>query len=161
MDVKKDLKKTLDYKKGLFRGLVIFKLGEKEFCIDLKYVVAILKQDSSIDFPNLTLSDNEIFIFNEKVISIINIHKYFGLELKSLSPFSRIIVVDFDNLYCGFIIDNIIEMMTISEEILMDSFIEDRKLSKSFIKGIFKFDKRKIYYPDFDKLISEIAATEI
>lgn len=145
--------KNLNYQAGQYRGLIIFILQDKEFCLDIVNVTAALKQDGSVNYLNRFISADERFSYNEMSFAAINLHKYFGLKLKGVHTSSRILLLEYNEFQLGFIVDELVEMLTIDNSLIED-FSPGAEDGSSFLKGILKFNGRKFLVPDMDKIVA-------
>ena len=152
---KEELKKNLQYYQGQYRGLIIFNLCNNEFCIDINDVIATIKLDGTVNYPNQFLYPDSRFCYNEINFLTINMHKYFGLELENLKPNSRIMLLEYNKLQVGFIVDDVVEMLTIDNN-LINNLDYNNEDGYSYLKGILRFNGRKLMVPDLDKIFTRL-----
>ena len=136
------------------KGLLIYKIADKEFCSDVKDIVAILKPDEIVQMKN----QNKLhqILFNQLIFSTIDLHKIYGLKPLKMTENIRIILHEmFGKRFC-FLVDSVVEILT-TDRIFIDNSLDLIPYSdKSFIRSILKYRESNIYLPDFEKITKEL-----
>ena len=102
------------------RQLVTFPLGEELYGINIMDVKEIVRVQTIRTIPNAPTYVEGIFNLRSEIIPIINLHKRFHLKRLVTSEedelLSGFIILDFDGMKLGVIIDRISRVVTIEKE---------------------------------------------
>ncbi len=136
------------------KGLLIYKIADMEFCSDVKNIVAILRPDEIVQMKN----QNKLhqILFNQLIFKTIDLHKIFGMKPVKMNNNIRIILHEMYGKRFCFLVDSVIEILT-TDRMFIDNSLDLIPYSdKNFIKSILKYQNRKIYLPDFEKVTKEL-----
>lgn len=130
------------------KGLLVFYLGDLEFCADIKDITTTIKVDKlGIDFPVERMEHLKLLI-NKADVQIINLHKLFGITLTKFDENTRIFLYEKDDNRFGFFVDSVSELLTIDRKITKYlEFIPPQ--NSEYILSIIKFEGRRLYLPDY------------
>jgi len=133
------------------KGLLVFYLGDLEFCADIKDITTTIKVDKlGINYPVSRL-DNLKLMINKSEVQIINLHQIFGITLTKFDENTRIFLYEKDNNQFGFFVDSVSELLTIDRKITKHlEFIPPQ--NNEFLLSIIKFEGRLLYLPDYLKI---------
>ncbi len=133
------------------KGLLVFYLGDLEFCADIKDITTTIKVDKlGSDYPASRL-DNLKLMINKSEVQIINLHQIFGITLTKFDENTRIFLYEKDNNQFGFFADSVSELLTIDRKITKHlEFIPPQ--NNEFLLSIIKFEGRLLYLPDYIKI---------
>lgn len=133
------------------KGLLVFYLGDLEFCADIKDITTTIKVDKlGINYPVSRL-DNLKLMINKSEVQIINLHQIFGITLTKFDEDTRIFLYEKDNNRFGFFTDSVSELLTIDRKITKHlEFIPPQ--NNEFLLSIIKFEGRLLYLPDYLKI---------
>jgi len=136
------------------KGLLIYQIANMEFCSDVKNIAAILRMDE-VEKLKKHNSLHQI-LYHQSIFKTIDLHKIYGLKPIKTTKNIRIILLElFGKRFC-FMVDNVIEILT-TDSMFIDNSLDLIPYSdKSFIKSILKYQNRKIYLPDFEKITKEL-----
>jgi purine-binding chemotaxis protein CheW len=135
-------------------GLVIFDIGGKEFCADIRHISAIINPSEIKQEENLQADENPHISINNLSIPVISVHKYFNLEMKSKNDDQRILIVEPDDILFGFVVERVKEIFTMSRE-FKDKLTFSPVKDNEYLSGILNYEDRKLYMPDFNKIVLE------
>lgn len=133
---------------------VTFKVGGEEYAIDILKVQEINRIADITPVPNSPHYIEGVINLRGKVIPVINLRRFFGLETKQLDSNSRIIVVDI-GIVLGIIVDSVSEVLRVSSDIVEPPPSMSMSISSQYIKGIGKLKDRLLILIDIDKLFKE------
>jgi chemotaxis signal transduction protein len=130
-------------------GLVVFALGSKEFCADIKEISAIINPNEMKEAVDLQ-SDKPSVSINNLRIPVINLHSYYGLTSSGPDEDKRILAVEPENEIFGFVVDKVKEIFTMSKD--FKEKLEFIPNEEEFLAGVLKYEERTLHLPDFKKL---------
>ncbi|HEX2924926.1 MAG TPA: chemotaxis protein CheW [Ruminiclostridium sp.] len=137
-----------------FIQLVTFELSGEEYGMEIDSINGIIKSKSYKIFkiPNSPKHLEGIINLRGKVNPVFNLKKKFQLEDESISPESKIIIVNTSkDTTVGFIVDEVTDIYKIE-----DTQIEDApKGINNYITGIGKVDDKIVMIFDLVKVLSE------
>ncbi|MGE5629703.1 MAG: chemotaxis protein CheW [Caulobacteraceae bacterium] len=133
--------------------MVIFKLGNEEYGIDIKKVKEIIPYKQPLKIPNTPDYSEGIINIRGEIISIINLKKMFGINNKSINENTRIIITKISGKTAGFIVDDASEVLTIDENNIENTSELLIGSGKRSISGIGKVKDRIILLLDTDGII--------
>jgi purine-binding chemotaxis protein CheW len=133
---------------------VTFKVGNEEYAIDILKVQEINRIVDITPVPNSPHYIEGVINLRGRVIPVINLRKFFGLETKTSDTNSRIIVVDI-GIVLGVMVDSVSEVLRVSSDIVEPPPSMSVSISSEYIKGIGKLDDRLLILIDIDKLFKE------
>ncbi len=134
---------------------VVFKLNNEEYGIEITSVEEILKYQEITNIPQADEYILGIINLRGKVIPIYNLKKKFYGENSNINDDTRIVVISYQDMSIGMIVDSVSEVLRISEENigLTNTFFSDKK--NNSIVGIGKLEKRLLMIIDIKELFSE------
>lgn len=137
------------------KQFVVFKLKNEEYGIEITSVEEILKYQ---DITKIPQADNFIFgVINlrGRVIPVYNLKKRFYKEDPVVTEDTRIVVIGYQDINIGMIVDSVSEVLRIPDENI--DFMENifsEKTNKTIV-GIGKLDKRLLMILDINEFFSE------
>ncbi len=133
------------------KGLLVFYLGDLEFCADIKDISTTIKVDKLGNNYPVSRLDNLKLMINKSEVQIINLHQIFGITLTKFDEDTRIFLYEKDNNRFGFFVDNVSELLTIDRKITKHlEFIPPQ--NNDFLLSIIRFEGRLLYLPDYLKI---------
>jgi len=109
---------------------VIFRLGDKEFGVDVRNIKEIAKITTITRVPHSADFIEGATNHRGSLVTVINLRKRFGLEHKDIDADSRIIIAEFE--------DNPVGMLVDAAEVLMISVTDIDATAKNVTAGISK-----------------------
>jgi len=135
------------------RQFVAFKIGSEEFCIDISRVREIKEMMPITNVPQAPDDVEGIVNLRGQVIPIINLKKVLGYYDDSDLNDKKIILVETDSEVVGFIVDDVSDVVSLSEEQIesVPSVISSHR--GHYLRGIAKKDERLFLVFDLGKMI--------
>lgn len=135
------------------KGLLVFYLGDMEFCADIRDITTTIKVDKlGTDYPANKLNQLRLMI-NETEVQIINLHKIFGITLTKFDQDTRIFLYEQEEIRFGFFADHVSELISIDRKVARSlEFIPPK--GNDLLLSIIKFEGRQFYLPDYHKIAS-------
>lgn len=137
------------------RQLVIFKVNNEDFGIDINQVNIIIEPMDIFKVPNTPDYVEGLINLRGKVYTIFNLRKKFGLPVKETDENTKIILVKLNTLIVGLIVDEVNEIVTFE-----DSDMEATPPSissganRKFINGVAKKAGNIVMVLDMESLLS-------
>lgn len=143
------------------RQLVVFRLSEGEYGIDIMKVKEIIRYQKTVKIPNAPKFVEGIINYRSSAVPIIDLNKRFELAGKGIGDNTRIIIVNLDKRQVGFMVDEVEEVLRISEENIESVSEIAVDINRRFIKEIGKLDDRLIILLDLHKVLTEDEKEEL
>lgn len=137
--------------------LVVAKLGNEEFGIEITQVQEIIKMPSEIThIPNMPKFIEGIINLRGKIVPIIHLRKRFNLEEKQISDEMRIVIASIENQSVGFVVDSVTEVISILSEKVEPVPTPIARIGVEYLNGVAKLDNRLIILLNLDKILSNL-----
>jgi purine-binding chemotaxis protein CheW len=137
------------------KQLVIFKLAEAYFGVDIATVEAIVKMQAITQIPHTPSYVEGITNLRGAVLPVIDLEKRFGLESQGKTRETRIVVVAMDSLKVGMIVDAVSEVLTIEDTVIEPIPPMATTVDTEFITGVAKIDSRLVILLDLARVLTE------
>lgn len=139
-----------------FNQLVVFNLGLEEYAIDISYAKEIIRIPMFTKLPNVPHFIEGIFNLRGKVITVIDLKKRYGMEEIARGIDSRLLILDFEGMELGIIVDDISEVMRIEDHLVQNLSNEIRGISKNSIAGVAILEERIVILLNAMELKAEL-----
>jgi len=134
--------------------LVSFKLKQEEFGVNILQVQEIIRMQEITNVPNAPGFVEGVINLRGRVIPIVDLRKRFGMETKEQSNATRIIVVMIGEVQVGLIVDEVSEVLRISEDTVEPPPPIVAGIESDYIKGVGKLEDRLLILLDLNKILS-------
>jgi len=134
--------------------LVIFKLGEEEYGVDILNVQEIIKMVEFTKLPNLPSFIEGVINLRGKIIPVIDLKKRFNLASKKYTEDNRIVVIDVNNITVGMVVDAVSEVLRISCNTIEPTPTIISSIDTEYLKGVGKLEDRLLILLDIEKIFS-------
>jgi len=125
-----------DTQKGKFLTFIVDK---EEYAIEIKYVTEIIGGIQTItEVPEVPDYVRGIINLRGKIIPVMDVNIRFKKDPKPYGDRTCIIVIDIDDLSVGLIVDNVAEVLSITEDNIVDPPADKAGFNNRYIKGIGK-----------------------
>jgi purine-binding chemotaxis protein CheW len=134
---------------------VVFTLDNQYYGLSISAVESIIKLQAITELPHARHSIIGVTNLRGKVMPVIDLRQRFGLGSKEATKNSRIIVVNFDQIEAGLLVDGVSEVLTVDKCDIEDApaMISMGNISACFIKGIAKVDDRLVILLDLKEVL--------
>ncbi|MGM5484685.1 MAG: chemotaxis protein CheW [Nanobdellota archaeon] len=137
------------------RQVVVFKLADEEFGVNIDEVKEIIRMEQITKIPNTEDYINGVINLRGKIIVVLDLAKKLGLKSKEADHNTRIIVIEKDNNTVGMVVDSATEVLSIKGENIEEApAVVTKKVSSDFIDGVGVLDERLLILLDLTKLLS-------
>ena len=136
--------------------VVIFKIGKEEYGIDIMKVVEIVLHQEIRQVPDTPHYIEGIINLRGEIHPIYNLRTRFKMTDKVADEQTKIIVIRTVERNIGFIVDNVSEILSISDDDIQDApSIVNTTGGDKYIQGVAKQGNRMIVLLDVDRLVSD------
>ncbi|HHV77156.1 MAG TPA: chemotaxis protein CheW [Syntrophothermus lipocalidus] len=133
--------------------VVVFKLGQEEYAVDILSVQEINKLLRVTRVPKAPYCIEGVINLRGNVIPLINLHKRFGLGKLEKTEETRIIVFEYQDIRAGIIVDEVTEVSRLKVTDIEQASRVYGSLDADFISGVGKMDGRLIILLNLAKLL--------
>ncbi|MFW6230992.1 MAG: chemotaxis protein CheW [Nanoarchaeota archaeon] len=136
------------------KQVVVFKLANEEFGVNITDVKEIIRMDSITQIPNTASYVKGVINLRGGIIVVIDLAKKLGLPEKDTDSNTRIIVLEIADNTVGMIVDSATEVLRLrSDEIKDAPSIVKQKIDTDYIEGVGIVDERLLILLDLGKVI--------
>lgn len=135
---------------------IVIKIGDEQYGIDIKYVENIVRLQKITRVPNVQEYFKGVINLRGEVVPVMSLRVKMGLEPDEYTNTSRIIIVKMEaNAAVGVLVDEVKEVVTLSENNIEHVSKSSRGDSVSYINGIGKSGENLISLLDLSMVITE------
>jgi len=142
--------------KGETVQVIVFKLGEERYGVDISQVREIIRPSQITRIPNAPDFVEGVINLRGQITTIVNLRKRFGMPPKPIDNDTRIIVVEYNNAVIGMMVDTVNEVKYLAQKDIeaLPSIITAREEAK-FLKGVGKLPDGLLILIDLNKVLNE------
>lgn len=135
---------------------IVVKIGNEQYGIDIGIVDNIVKMQRITRVPKSQDYYKGVINLRGEVVPVMSLRSKLGMEPKEYTNATRIIITKFDtNAYVGFIVDEVMQIVTLKEEELESpTFSKDADTNK-YIVGIGRHDDILISVFNMNAIVDE------
>ncbi|MDF2523024.1 MAG: Chemotaxis protein CheW [Clostridiales bacterium] len=144
------------------RQLVIFKVNNEDFGVEISQVSSIEKPMEIFKVPNTPEYIEGLINLRGKVHTVFNLRKKFNFPIKEWDDNTKIVITSVNNLNLGFIVDEVNEIMKIEDESIEKAPGVIDSIDSEYLKGVAKLQEKLVLLLDLSRVLtsSESAAVE-
>lgn len=134
--------------------IVAFTINEKEYAVDVRYVVSIEKMMDITRVPNVPTYIKGVINLRGVIIPIVDLRSRFLMEEKPYDDNTRIIIVKVNQKQVGFIVDSANDVIQINEEMIeaQPDIIGSKK--HEYIVGVLKIGERLLIILNIEQILN-------
>lgn len=142
--------------KGETVQVIVFRLGEERYGVDISQVREIIRPSQITKIPNAPEFVEGVINLRGQITTIVNLRKRFGIPPKPIDNDTRIIVVEYNNAVIGMMVDTVNEVKYLPQRDIeaLPSIITSREEAK-FLKGVGKLSDGLLILIDLNKVLNE------
>lgn len=135
--------------------LVIFRLRDEEFGVAISEVREIVRMMAITHIPEAPGFIEGVINLRGQVIAVVDLAKQFGLAGQAELPkTARIVVVELQGKTVGLIVDEVPEVLRISEDNIEPTpEMIETEVHRDYLKGVGKLEDRLIIFLDLEKVL--------
>ncbi len=138
---------------GSVNQFVIFNMNQEEYGIDIQKITTIEKLLNITRVPQASAAIKGVVNLRGEIISVIELSKKLKMGVTTPTDDTRIIIFKIDDVSVGFIVDEVVEVLTIPDEQIENVLQVSSDVSLDYIYGIGKVNDRIVTLLNLDKLI--------
>jgi purine-binding chemotaxis protein CheW len=142
--------------------LVVFKLGEEEFGVNILQVREIEKLDQGLTrVPKAPHFVEGVINLRGEIIPIVDLRKRFGLTLPDLGLDSRVIIVEIGDEPVGMLVDAVVEVLRVPLSAIESTPSITKGVNSYYLAGVAKIDERLIVLLNLERALSPEETEEL
>ncbi|MFH1453811.1 MAG: chemotaxis protein CheW [Armatimonadota bacterium] len=143
--------------------LVVFKLRDEEFGVDISQVREIVRMMHITHIPEAPGFIEGVINLRGQVIAVIDLSKQFEMaEIDELPKTARIVVVEVHGETVGLIVDEVPEVITIPEDCIEGApELIETEVKDHYIRGVAKIEERLLILVDLGEILKPQKMEEI
>ncbi len=135
---------------------IVIKLGHEQYGIDIKYIDNIVRMQSITRVPHVPAYIKGVINLRGEVIPVLNLRLKMNLEEVEDTKASRIIILKVEQYgLLGFIVDEVKEVVTLSEIQIEKTAYDGTEEKQNFVFGVGKNDSQLISLLDMNAVCAE------
>lgn len=136
--------------------VVVFKLGEDEYCVPVSQAREIQTYSIPTRIPNTPDFVEGIINLRGQIIPILDLKKRFGSGITVVDSGTRVIIIDMAGELMGIVVDSVSEVLKLSEnKFEAPPQAVKSSINNNYISGIGKIDSRLLILIDLAKILNE------
>ena len=136
------------------RQLVVFRLADEDYGLNIETVREIIRLQAVTYVPDSPDFDEGLINLRGSVTPVVELRKRFGVELTEATSQTRIVVVDIGGENIGIIVDEVSEVLWISEDAIEPTSAVITTEDSYYIDGIAKLGDRLLILLDLERVLS-------
>ena len=135
---------------------IVIKLGHEQYGIDIKFVDNIVRMQSITRVPHVANYIKGVINLRGEVIPVLNLRLKMGLEEVPETKDTRIIILKLEQFgILGFLVDEVTEVVTLSEIQIEKVAYDGNEDKQNFVFGVGKTEGSLISLLDMNAVCSE------
>ena len=142
--------------------LILFKLGEEEFGVNILQAREIEKLDQGLTrVPKAPPFVEGVINLRGEIIPIVDLRKRFGLTLPPVGYDSRVIIVEVRGAPVGMLVDAVVEVIRVPVSAVEPPPPITKGVESQYLAGVAKVDNRLIVLLNLDRALSPEESQEL
>lgn len=134
--------------------VIVFRVGEENYGIDVNYIKGIEKLIPIVRVPTSVPHIKGIINLRGKVIPVMSLRSKFNLPLQADTDNTRLLLVSYDDMDVALLVDEVMEIENVAEKNYFDTPIIVKSADTGYVKGIINNGDTLIIMIDHASLIS-------
>lgn len=135
--------------------ILVFTINGEYYAADIIDVERILGYEETTKLPDSPDFIQGVINYEGDILPIISLAKRFNMPLKTSLKEEKIIVVKQEENKIGVIVDEVSEVIDVNVDSIESPPEIVSFISKRYIKGLIKLDKKIIIFLNFNKILTE------
>lgn len=135
--------------------VLIFCINDEYFATDIMEVERILGYEIPTEIPDSPNFVDGVINYEGSILPVISLAKRFNLKAQEIKSESKIIVAKQQNSKIGIIVDVVSEVKDINEKFIEQPPEVIVGISKRYIKGLIKDDKKIIIFLNLSAILTD------
>jgi purine-binding chemotaxis protein CheW len=144
------------------KQLVIFKLGDEAFGVDILQVKEIEKMEQAVTrVPKSPKFVEGVINLRGEIVPIIDLRKRFGLSVRPIASDTRVIIVEINENLVGMIVDQVAEVIRVNMADVLPAPDITKTVDSYFLNGVAKFNDQLIVLLNLERTLSNDETREL
>ena len=143
--------------------LVVFKIGDEEFGVDIAQVREIVRLLEITYMPKAPSFIEGVVNLRGQIVAIIDLAKRLGIPSRPRGDTTRVIVIEIGENTVGMIVDSVSEVLRLSSENMEEvPTLIETEVPEHYIRGVGKLKDRLLVLLDLNRVLTseEVARVE-
>ena len=133
--------------------LVIFKLGNESFGVEIATVESIIKMQTITRLPQAPSFVEGIINLRGKILPVVDLRKRLNIDLTEITKDSRMVVVALAGSTVAMVVDQVNEVLRINDDIVEPPPAISQSVDSRFIEGIAKVNEDLVILLNLSKVL--------
>ena len=134
--------------------MVVFKIGSEDFALDIQRAKEVVMMREITPVPEAAESVEGVLNLRGNLVPVLDLRKRLRAARAEFEAEERIIVVDFEGVAAGFIVDGASELLRVSDNEIEPVPDLLKEMGANYIKGIINQGGRHIAVVDVDEILN-------
>lgn len=136
------------------RQMVVFKVGNKEYGVDISRINQIITPIKVFKLPEAPSYIEGLINLRGTIYTLINLRSKLSLPLREIDESSRIVLFDESGIKAGLLVDEANDIVTINEADFKQPVELMSQEDSKYVREVIKKGDRVLFIPDLEKLLS-------
>lgn len=132
-----------------------FRIAAEEYGIEIRHITEIIGVQKITEVPDTPTYLKGVINLRGKIIPVVDVRLRFGMEELAHSDRTCIVVVDVNGTSIGLIVDEVLEVVNISEENVSEPPRTNKGTSSRYIQGMGKIGESVKILLNIERFLSE------
>jgi purine-binding chemotaxis protein CheW len=133
--------------------LLTFLLGREEYGLPITRVREVIRVTEITRVPQAPAHVRGVTNLRGRILAVVEIRSRLGLEPATITPASRIVVVDLQGRVLGLLVDRVSQVAKVPGEAVAPVPDDVRSSDADYLTGVARWDSRLIILLDLDKVL--------
>ncbi len=134
-------------------GLLIFQIGDMEFCTDLRLISAIMKP---YEVKTDRLGNRLTHEFSERKYMTVDFAGYYTLEPAKELDSCRVLFLEIYGQKVSFYVDKVLEIISLDKIFIEESVEMELSTDLEYVSYVMSIQGKRFYFPDYDRISKEV-----
>ena len=136
------------------RRILVFALGDEIYCVDVPQTKEVIRLPELTRVPNVPPFVLGVANLRGEILSILDLHYFFGLERKGTARNARVIVTDVSGPKIGLLVDEVRDTVEVAEENIQEPLATLKGRLVELTKGQIPYGNDIYTLLDFERLLA-------
>jgi purine-binding chemotaxis protein CheW len=133
--------------------LLTFQLGREEYGLPITRVREVIRVTDITRVPQAPAHVRGVTNLRGRILAVVEIRSRLGLEPATITPASRIVVVEVHGRVLGLLVDRVSQVTKVPGEAVAPVPDDVRSAEADYLTGVARWDSRLIILLDLDKVL--------
>jgi purine-binding chemotaxis protein CheW len=133
--------------------VLVFSLGDENYCVDVREAKEVSKMPEITRVPNVPSFIVGVANMRGEILSILDLHYFFGVDQKGKTKDLRVIVTDVSKEQVGLMVDQVKDTLEIEEDRIQEPLATLKGKLAGYTKGQIPFGENILIFLDLAKIL--------